>query len=89
MSRPEAPWRAVPDADGCPYAVHEHSAAHSAACSVAERKALTFPRSQAVKTLACTTPDIPLPLVALRAEDRVDSAVRAHLPRALVVPVSR
>ncbi|MEU1783800.1 hypothetical protein ABZ545_30605 [Streptomyces abikoensis] len=85
MSRPEAPWRAVPDADGCPYAVHEYTAA----CSVAERKALTFPRSQAVKTLACTTPDIPLPLVALRAEDRVDSAVRAHLPRAQVVPVSR
>jgi prolyl-tRNA editing enzyme YbaK/EbsC (Cys-tRNA(Pro) deacylase) len=70
MSTPEAPWRAVLDADGCPYTVHEHGAAHS----VAERQALPFPWSQAVKTLAFTTPDIPLLLVALRAQDRLDFA---------------
>ncbi|MEU3657656.1 YbaK/EbsC family protein [Streptomyces sp. NPDC032161] len=52
------------------YTVHEHAAAHS----VAERQALPFPWSQAVKTLAFTAPDIPLLLVALRAEDRVDFA---------------
>lgn len=70
MSTPETPWRAVLDADGCPYTVHEHAAAHS----VAERQSLPFPWTQAVKTLAFTTPDIPLLLVALRAEDRVDFA---------------
>ncbi|MEU2509732.1 YbaK/EbsC family protein [Streptomyces sp. NPDC007863] len=70
MSTPEAPWRAVLDADGCPYTVHEHAAAHS----VTERQALPFPWSQAVKTLAFTTPEIPLLLVALRAQDRVDYA---------------
>ncbi|GGU47149.1 aminoacyl-tRNA deacylase [Streptomyces violascens] len=70
MSTPEAHWRAVLDADGCPYTVHEHAAAYS----VAERQALPFPWLQAVKTLAFTTPDIPLLLVALRAQDRVDFA---------------
>ncbi|MEV6202496.1 YbaK/EbsC family protein [Streptomyces sp. NPDC051771] len=70
MSTTEAPWRAVLDTDGCPYTVHEHAAAHS----VAERQALPFPWSQAVKTLAFTTPEVPLLLVALRAEDRVDFA---------------
>ncbi|GAA0271111.1 hypothetical protein GCM10010302_05850 [Streptomyces polychromogenes] len=58
------------DADGCPYTVHEHAAAHT----VAERQALPFPWPQAVKTLAFTTPDTPLLLVALRAQDRVDYA---------------
>ncbi|MCI3223486.1 aminoacyl-tRNA deacylase [Streptomyces sp. NP-1717] len=58
------------DADGCAYTVHEHAAAHS----VAERQALPFPWTQAVKTLAFTTPNVPLLLVALRAEDRVDFA---------------
>ncbi|MEU9063610.1 YbaK/EbsC family protein [Streptomyces sp. NPDC048430] len=70
MSTSETSWRAVLDADGCAYTVHEHAAAHS----VAERQALPFPWTQAVKTLAFTTPDIPLLLVALRAEDRVDFA---------------
>ncbi|MFF0088073.1 aminoacyl-tRNA deacylase [Streptomyces canus] len=70
MSTPEAPWRAVLDADGCTYTVHERTAAHS----VAERQALPFPWSQAIKTLAFTTPDTPLLLVALRAQDRVDFA---------------
>ncbi|WP_078841156.1 aminoacyl-tRNA deacylase [Streptomyces acidiscabies] len=70
MSTPDPPWRAVLDADGCAYTVHEHAAAHS----VAERQALPFPWSHAVKTLAFTAPDIPLLLVALRAEDRVDFA---------------
>ncbi|MFI7005498.1 YbaK/EbsC family protein [Streptomyces sp. NPDC050145] len=66
----EPSWRAVLDADGCAYTVHEHAAAHS----VAERQALPFPWAQAVKTLAFTTPGTPLLLVALRAEDRVDFA---------------
>ncbi|AZM93865.1 hypothetical protein D1J60_35755 (plasmid) [Streptomyces sp. W1SF4] len=70
MSTLEAPWRAVLDADGCPYTVHEHAAAHS----VAERQSLPFRWSQAVKTLAFTAPDNPLLLVALRAQDRVDFA---------------
>ncbi|RPK56815.1 YbaK / prolyl-tRNA synthetases associated domain protein [Streptomyces sp. ADI96-02] len=70
MSTPEAPWRAVLDADGCAYTVHEHAAAHS----VAERQALPFPWTRAVKTLAFTTPDTPLLLVALRAADGVDFA---------------
>ncbi|WP_158103970.1 YbaK/EbsC family protein [Streptomyces carpinensis] len=56
------------DADSSAYTVHEHAAAHS----VAERKALPFPWSQAVKTLAFTTAQFPLLLVALRADDRVD-----------------
>ncbi|MER7468105.1 YbaK/EbsC family protein [Streptomyces sp. NPDC097981] len=70
MSTPETPWRAILDADGSTYTVHEHAAAHS----VAERQALPFPWSQAVKTLAFTTPENPLLLVALRADDRVDLA---------------
>ncbi|MEV7426645.1 MULTISPECIES: YbaK/EbsC family protein [unclassified Streptomyces] len=70
MSTPEASWRAVLDADGCAYTVHAHAAAHS----VAERQALPFPWTQAIKTLAFTTPDTPLLLVALRAQDRVDFA---------------
>ncbi|WP_225094639.1 aminoacyl-tRNA deacylase [Streptomyces sp. CoH27] len=70
MSTHEEPWQAVLDADGSAYTVHEHAAAHS----VAERKALPFPWSQAVKTLAFTSPRLPLLLVALRADDRVDFA---------------
>ncbi|MCB5167017.1 YbaK/EbsC family protein [Streptomyces bambusae] len=70
MNTPEALWRAVLDTDGCTYAVHTHAPAHS----VAERQALPFPWSQAVKTLAFTTPDVALLLVVLRAEDRVDFA---------------
>ncbi|MFG2501507.1 YbaK/EbsC family protein [Streptomyces sp. NPDC048441] len=66
----EAAWRSVLDADGGAYTVHEHAPAHS----VAERQALPFPWSQAVKTLAFTTADTPLLLVALRAEDRIDFA---------------
>ncbi|TVL91234.1 YbaK/EbsC family protein [Streptomyces sp. SAJ15] len=70
MSTHEAPWQAVLDADGSAYTIHEHAPAHT----VAERQALPFPWSQAVKTLAFTTPEIPLLLVALRANDRVDFA---------------
>jgi prolyl-tRNA editing enzyme YbaK/EbsC (Cys-tRNA(Pro) deacylase) len=70
MSTREAPWRAVLDTDGSTYTIHEHAPAHS----VAERKALPFPWSQAVKTLAFTTPQLPLVLVALCAVDRVDFA---------------
>lgn len=75
MSTPEAPWQAVLDSDGCPYTVQQHAAAHS----VAERQALTFPWSQAVKTLAFATSDFSLLLVVLRAEDRVDFARLAAL----------
>ncbi|WP_413760724.1 aminoacyl-tRNA deacylase [Streptomyces sp. MMBL 11-3] len=75
MSTPEAPWQAVLDSAGCPYTVHEHAAAHS----VAERQALPFPWSQAVKTLAFTTSDFPLLLVVLRTQDRVDFARLAAL----------
>ncbi|MEU0405470.1 YbaK/EbsC family protein [Streptomyces sp. NPDC006197] len=70
MTTPESPWRAVLDADGCTYTVHEHAVAYS----VAERQALPFPWSQTVKTLAFTAPGTPLLLVALRTEDRVDFA---------------
>ncbi|SBT94229.1 Cys-tRNA(Pro) deacylase, prolyl-tRNA editing enzyme YbaK/EbsC [Streptomyces sp. DI166] len=70
MSAAVPPWRAVLDAHGCAYVVHEHAAAHT----VAERRALPFPWSQAVKTLAFTAPEVPLLLVALRAPDRVDFA---------------
>ncbi|MGC5563091.1 aminoacyl-tRNA deacylase [Streptomyces sp. FR-108] len=75
MSTPEAPWQAVLDSDGCPYTVHRHAAAHT----VAERQALPFPWSQAVKTLAFSTPDFPLLLVVLRAKARVDFARLAAL----------
>ncbi|WP_175439181.1 aminoacyl-tRNA deacylase [Streptomyces vilmorinianum] len=69
MSGREAPpWQAALDADGSAYTIHEHAPAHT----VAERQALPFPWEQAVKTLAFTTPEIPLLLVALRANDRVD-----------------
>jgi prolyl-tRNA editing enzyme YbaK/EbsC (Cys-tRNA(Pro) deacylase) len=78
MNTPVASWQAVLDADGCAYTVHEHAAAHS----VAERQTLPFPLSQAVKTLAFTTRNIPLVLAALRAEDQVDFA---RLARALAV----
>ncbi|MFI2200391.1 aminoacyl-tRNA deacylase [Streptomyces sp. NPDC020192] len=70
MSIREESWQALLAADGSAYTVHEHTAAHS----VAERKALPFAWSQAVKTLAFTTPRLPLLLVALRADDRVDFA---------------
>ncbi|MFI8221408.1 aminoacyl-tRNA deacylase [Streptomyces sp. NPDC085932] len=61
-------YRAVLDDSGISYTVHEHATAHS----ISERQALPFPWSQAVKTLAFTTDDTPLLLVALRASDRVD-----------------
>ncbi|MZD06534.1 hypothetical protein GTW43_15720 [Streptomyces sp. SID5785] len=66
----EAAWRAALDRDGAAYTVHAHTPAHS----VAERQALPFPWSRAVKTLAFTTADTPLLLVALRAVDRIDFA---------------
>ncbi|MFK0259337.1 hypothetical protein [Streptomyces sp. NPDC090445] len=78
MSSHKALWQAVLDTDGSASVIHKHAAAHT----VAERQALPFPWSRAVvKTLAFTTSDIPLLLVAPRANDRVD-AVR--LTRALV-----
>ncbi|MEV0321161.1 aminoacyl-tRNA deacylase [Streptomyces sp. NPDC050658] len=67
---PEPSWLAVLRADGGAYTVHEHTAAYS----VAERQALPFPWSRAVKTLAFTTGEIPLLLVALCSQDRVDYA---------------
>ncbi|MFI0137818.1 hypothetical protein [Streptomyces luteogriseus] len=70
MRMPEAPWRAVLDANSCRYTVHEHALARS----VAERRALPFPWSQAGKTLAFTTSDTPLLLVAVRAQGLVDFA---------------
>jgi prolyl-tRNA editing enzyme YbaK/EbsC (Cys-tRNA(Pro) deacylase) len=70
MSKHEASWQAALDTDGGAYTLHKHAPAHT----VAARQALPFPWSQAVKTLAFTTPEIPLLLVALRAGDRVDFA---------------
>ncbi|MFI8221451.1 aminoacyl-tRNA deacylase [Streptomyces sp. NPDC085932] len=68
MSTPRASWRSILDRHHCAYTVHEHAPAYS----IAERQALPFPWSQAVKTLALTAPETPLLLVALWATDRVD-----------------
>ncbi|MER7759216.1 YbaK/EbsC family protein [Streptomyces sp. NPDC097619] len=72
---PGAGWRAVLEADGGPYTLHEHAPAHT----VAERQALPFPWERAVKTLAFSTPDTPLLLVVLRAADRLDYGLLAHV----------